>query len=154
MRNISSRIGLIALGALAAGACSKKEEQPPVDSTTAPAAAPAPAPQTLSVIAVDLGRSIGPDKRVTTPETSFSRKDTVYASVSTEGAPPSATLIAKWTSANGQVVDSTAQTIMPTGPSVTEFHVSKPGGLPVGKYTVTIFADGVQAKSVEFEVKK
>jgi hypothetical protein len=33
------------------------------------------------------------------------------------------------------------QTIMPTGPATTEFHVSKPGGWPAGEYQVEVFLD-------------
>ena len=47
-----------------------------------------------------------------------------------------------------------SETIAPTGPSVTEFHISKPSGWPIGKYKVEISADGTPATTKEFEVKK
>jgi hypothetical protein len=153
MRTIYTRFGAIALGAIVAGACSKKEDQVAADTTsTAPAAAPAPA-QSLTIVGVELGKAIGPDKRVTQAMTTFAAKDTIYAAIATEGAPASATLTAKWATSSGEVVDSTAQTIMPTGPAVTEFHISKPGGLRTGKYMVTIYSDGVVAKTIDFDVK-
>jgi len=45
------------------------------------------------------------------------------------------------------------ETIAPTGPAVTEFHISKPSGWPAGKYKVEIAVDGAPAGSKEFEVK-
>jgi hypothetical protein len=36
---------------------------------------------------------------------------------------------------------------------VTEFHISKPGGWPKGKYKVEILLNGVAAETEDFEVK-
>src|SRR5678809_1164156 len=38
-------------------------------------------------------------------------------------------------------------------PARSEFHISKPDGLPVGKYKVEISVDGAAAASREFEVR-
>ena len=46
------------------------------------------------------------------------------------------------------------RTITPTGPAANEFHISKPSGWPVGKYTVEIMADGASAGTKDFEVRK
>ena len=59
---------------------------------------------------------------------------------------------ARWTYQDGQVVDESSQTIAPTGPSVTEFHISKPGGWPACKYKVEITANGSVAGTREFDV--
>ena len=119
------------------------------------AAAPAPAaPEAFAVAEVTLGKAIGTDKRVASPSTTFGPKDTIYASVATTGSAPSKTLTAKWTFQDGQTVKEGSETIAPTGPAVTEFHMAKPSGWPVGKYKVEISADGTPATTKEFEVKK
>ena len=103
---------------------------------------------------VEVGKAIGADKRITSAGTAFSPKDTIYASVATDGAAPSKTLVAKWTYGGTKVVKTDSQTIAPTGPAVTEFHIAKPSGWPVGKYKVDIAVDGSSAGTKEFEVKK
>ena len=45
------------------------------------------------------------------------------------------------------------QTIAPTGPASSEFHISKPDGWPVGDYQVEIFVDDKSAQSKSFTVK-
>ena len=101
-----------------------------------------------------MGKKIGADKRVASPVTTFGPKDTIYASVATTGSAPSKTLTAKWTFQDGQTVKEGSETIAPTGPAVTEFHIAKPSGWPVGKYKVEISADGAPVSTKEFEVKK
>ena len=63
-------------------------------------------------------------------------------------------ITAKWRFQTGQVVDSSTQTIRPSGPENTEFHISNPKGWPVGTYNVTIYADGDSVDSKNFAVKK
>ena len=130
----------------------KKSAPPPAESGTT--AAPAPAAEPFSVSGVELGKAIGPDKRVQSPTTTFGPGDTIYASVATTGAAPSKTITAKWSYQDGQVVKQDSQTIAPTGPASTEFHVSKPSGWPAGKYKVEIAVDGSPAGTQEFEVKR
>jgi hypothetical protein len=140
-----------ALGVAVIGipACKKKEAPAP----PAEAAAPAPAPPAFAVLAIEVGKGIGADKHVTAPATMFGRRDTIYASVATEGAAPSKAISAKWTYQDGQVVKEQAETIAPTGPAATEFHISKPKPWPVGKYKVEIVVDGAPAGAKDFEVK-
>jgi hypothetical protein len=109
--------------------------------------------QGVSVTAVDLGRSVGGDKRVTEKATDFKPNDVIYASVLTSGSASSAVVRAKWTYEDGQVVNESEQTIAPTGDSATEFHISKPNGWPVGKYKLEVFLDGNPVQSRDFEVK-
>ena len=61
--------------------------------------------------------------------------------------------MARWTFEDGQVVDEKTEAIAPTGEAWTEFHISKPGGLPKGKYKVEVFLDSKSAGTKEFEVK-
>jgi hypothetical protein len=140
-------LGLVVIGV---PACKKKEAPAPPAEAAAPAPAPAPA---FAVQVIEIGKGIGPDKRVTAPGTSFGRRDTIYVSVATEGAAPSKTISAKWTYQDGQVVKEQSESIAPTGPAATEFHISKPKPWPVGKYKVEIAVDGAPAGSKDFEVK-
>jgi hypothetical protein len=148
-------LSTLALGltVVAAPACKKKTETAAAPPDTTAAAAPAPVPFAVQVI--EVGKQIGPDKKVTTPAATFGPKDTIYASVATEGAAPSKTIVATWTfGPTGKLVKTDSQTIAPTGPAATEFHISKPSGWPVGKYKVEITVDGSPAGSKAFEVKK
>jgi hypothetical protein len=147
-RRIVWAVGL-GLAVIGVPACKKKEAPAP----PAEAAAPAPAPPAFAVLAIEVGKGIGTDKRVMAPATTFGRRDTIYASVATEGAAPSKTISAKWTYQDGQVVKEQAETIAPTGPAATEFHISKPKPWPVGKYKVEIVVDGAPAGGKDFEVK-
>lgn len=141
----------VGLAAASISACKKEAPAPPQEQAAAPA--PAPAAE-FSVSGIELGKQIGSDKKVTAPTTSFSPKDTIYASVTTEGAAPSKTLVAKWTFGGTKTIKTDSQTIAPTGPASTEFHISKPSGWPVGRYAVDVSVDGNSAGNKEFEVKK
>ena len=107
----------------------------------------------LRVADVELGRVLGADKRVTNETDQFRRNDTIYASVASEGAAASATLTARWTYEDGQVVDSTSQTISPSGSATTEFHISKPSGWPKGRYTLQVLLDGREGATKDFRVQ-
>lgn len=133
-------------------ACGKKDAAPAAD-TAAVAAPPPPA----AVTSTELGKRLGANRRVTDTTSVFARRDTIYISVITEHTTPTSTLMARWTFQNGQVVDSTSQTVAAAeagSQSVTEFHVSNPRGWPVGKYTVDVMLDGQQATSRSFEVRR
>ena len=147
---------LLVLGVGLAPVGCKKKAAPPAETgstDTAPAAAP-PAAEAFAVSDVTLGKAIGGDKKVATPATTFAPKDTIYASVATTGSAPSKTITAKWTFQHGQTVKQQSDTIAPTGPSATEFHLAKKTPWPAGKYKVEISVDGTPATTKEFEVKK
>ncbi len=91
----------LGLAVVGMASCKKKEPPPPPEAA---APAPAPAPPAFAVQGVELGKSIDADKKVTAPSTTFGRRDTIYASVATEGAAPSKAISAKWTFQDGQVV--------------------------------------------------
>lgn len=115
-----------------------------------------PATQTaedLRVVDVDLGTSVDADRGVMSPTDDFAATDTIYASVSTEGTGSGATLTARWTFEDGQVVDESSQSISPTGSANTEFHISMPGGLPAGEYEVEILLDGQSVETESFDVE-
>lgn len=152
----SRRSLVLALGLVAAVTAGCKKSAPaPQEEASGPASPPAAAPAAaeFKVANIDVGKSIGADKRVTSSASSFRPKDTIYVSVATEGAAPSKTITAKWTYEDGQVVKEDTESIAPTGPAVTEFHIAKPSGWPTGKYKVDIAVDGASAGSKEFEIK-
>lgn len=146
------RLSLFAAGAglVAAAACAKKTDTGAVDTTaTTTTMAPAAA---VHVTGIQLGRAIGSDGRVASATDEFKPSDTIYASVATDGVAQSATLSARWTYQDGQVVDTTSRAIAPTGPAATEFHISKPSGFPKGNYKVEIMLNGQTTQTKDFKV--
>ncbi len=151
-------LGLSFAVLLLAAACGRSDEPP--TTTAAPPAAPPPvaapaptAPQPFRVASIDLGSAIAADKRIAIAAQAFAPTDTIYASVASEGAAPSVTLTARWTYEDGQLVNESSQTIAPTGPAVTEFHIAKPSGWPAGRYKIEVASDGRPIGTREFEVR-
>jgi hypothetical protein len=141
--------GTLLLAALALPACKAKEKPMPIDTTAAMAPAPAPAAPSASI---EVGRAVGPDKRVLAALGEFKTRDTIYASVTTANAPASGQLVATWTHESGQTVKVDTQAV--AGPSQTaEFHISKKSAWPAGKYKVAVALDGQALGEKEFEVK-
>lgn len=151
MRLLKTSAATAAALLLVTSACKKAPE--PVEAPAPPSAATAP----VSVTSVDLGRAIGPDKRVVASIDDFGTRDTIYASVNTSGVATGATLTAKWTFEGGPekvTIDSTTLSISPSGPAVTELHILNTSAWPTGKYKVAILLNGAQVAEKEFEVKK
>ena len=113
-----------------------------------------PAVQTgVKVNQITVGRSVTADKTIAEKTDSFRPADTFYVSVETDGSGPSATLTARWTYQDGQVVNESRQDITPKGgATVTEFHLSKPDGWPAGGYKVEVLLNGASAGAREFKV--
>ena len=157
MKNRFALPTLVLAAAVSLAACAKKEPPPPAP-TPIPGATAIPTPVPFKVVSVDLGKSIGDDKKIKDAATTFGPKDTIYAVVATEGVSPKVALKARWTyGAKGglvKAVNEEARDISSTGPAVTEFHIAKPSGWPVGKYKVEVLADGAVAATKDFEVKK
>ena len=153
---ISLAIAAALLATVALAGCKKKDDMatttPPATTEPAPAPVePAPAPAaTSSVLSVDLGNAVGADNKVTMASTTFATKDTIHASVATDGA--GGKLNAKWTYQDGQTVDSQDKDVA-AGPQTTDFSISKPDGWPAGKYKVEVSLDGAVVQSRDFEVK-
>lgn len=144
-------IALLALAAIGLAGCSGKK--PEESAQAPPAAAPAAAVE-FKVLGVEVGNRIDTEKKISAPMSTFGARDTIYASVATEGATPGATLSAKWTFGDaGQLVNEMSETIAPTGPAFTEFHISKATRWPSGKYKVEVSVNGTPAASKEFEIK-
>lgn len=142
MNKALGTVTLAALLAVSLVACSKKP------------AAPAQ-PAGVSVTAVTLGKAIGADKRVTAPLDTFAKNDTIYVVVETTGS-GNAAFKAKWTYHKGDaaaVVEKNEQTVLATGPAITEFHISKPDGWPVGNYQVEVLLNDASTGVHKFTVK-
>ena len=151
MRHFRSATALALLAVVCLGACAKKEPPPPPPAPTTLAPTPVP----FKVTSVNLGKSIGDDKSVKEAVTSFSSHDTIYAAIATEGAAEKATLKAKWTfGAKATLVNEETRDIAPTGPAITEFHITKPSGWPAGKYSLEVSVDGSSVATKEFDVQK
>ena len=148
---------LFLAAALALAACGRKDEAPKPAAAPAqpPVQAPAAAPAGVAVSGISLGKAIGADKKVSAPTEVFGRSDTFYASIDTTGA-GTATLKAKWTFHKGDKVapvKEDTQTIAPTGPATSEFHLSKPDGWPLGDYQVELFLGDKSVGVRKFSVK-
>jgi hypothetical protein len=137
-------------------ACGPKDAGPVADTTMAITPPPAAAP---SVTTIQVGKHLGPDRQVSDTASVFGPRDTLYVSVVTENAGPTARLTARWKFQDGQVVDSTSQTVAASAAatgtmSVTEFHAVKPDGWPVGTYTVDLWLDDTPVGSRQIEVRR
>jgi hypothetical protein len=147
MRALITRSLLAAL-VLACG----RSETPAPEARPPEVSAPAPAGQPGAVTRIELGTAVGADGRVTAPAASFSPGDTIYVSVLTEGQPVGATLSARWTYEDGQLVSEDRETLG-SERAATEFHVAKPDGWPAGRYRVEIALNGEPAGARDFEVR-
>ena len=148
----------VVLTAIVVGVAACKKEEPPkpaVAPAPPPVQAPAPAPVGVTVSSINLGSSIGANKKVGAATDTFNKADTIYASIDTTGT-GTATLKAKWTyHKDGKVapVKEDAQTIASAGPATSEFHISKPDGWPTGDYQVEVLIDDKSAGVKKFSVK-
>ena len=147
MRTRFISVSSLVLSILLASGCAKKEAPapPPRQETTPPPAA------AVTVTAVDVGRTINPDKTIGEKTESFKPADTIYASIATQGT-GTAVIKARWVYEGTTVIDESSQTIAPTEPARTEFHISKPDGWPAGRYRVEVTVNGANAGTKEFGV--
>ena len=148
MHRTLTRFATILLFTCFAIACSRTETTR--TETAQPAASPAQGSVRVADIAI--GRSINADKTVMDKADTFAPADTIYVSIKTDGAAQGAKLQTRW-SFNDKVVEESSEMISPTGPAVTEFHLSKPDGWPVGNYKIEVLLNGAPAGSKSFEVK-
>jgi hypothetical protein len=152
MLNLRAATSLALSAVLVATSGCKKEAPKPAEAPALPAP---PAP--LAVASIDLGKAIGADKKVAAALTTFGVRDTIYASVSTTGAGENATIGTKWSFVKGDgstiAVNESSQTITTTGPSTTEFHITKPSPWPKGKYRVEVLLNGASAGTKDFDVQ-
>ncbi len=144
-----TRMMLIGIALIAVAGCSKAKtaDQTTTETTT-------PAAVEFKVTGVDVGKGLDSEKRLAMVTSDFAPMDTIFVSVATEGTTSAATLGAKWTfGPDAQLVNEMTESIAPTGPAHTEFHISKPDGFPVGSYKVDITLDGASVGTKDFQVK-
>lgn len=167
MRKLALVLGLCVAGI--AGCGKESPPPPPAPKAQAPAPTPAPTPSPapspappeaasaaapIAVGVITLGKAIGPDKKVTAATETFNKSDTIYVVVDTTGT-GDAKLMARWTYLKGDkptLVDESAQTVIATGPTTSEFHISKPDGWPPGEYQVEILVNDKPAGTKKFTV--
>jgi hypothetical protein len=145
-RSLSLCVVVIML--LVAAGCSRKTDTGGTAGTTGTTGTTA-----VKVADVTLGRAISGDKAISDSTDKFRPNDTIYASVTTDGSAPSATLRARWTFEDGQTVDESSRAIAPNNRERTEFHISKPNGWPAGKYKLEVFLNDQSAETKTFEVQ-
>ena len=145
-RLFGSSILALTLAAVLSAACTRGSENSDATGTTGTDVG-------VRVSQIDMGRSLNADKTINDNTDSFKPNDTIYASIVTEGTAATATLKARWTYQEGQVVNESTQTIAPTGDARTEFHISKPDGWPPGKYKLEVFLNGSSAATRDVEVE-
>lgn len=105
----------------------------------------------VAVTDIDLGRELKADLTIGDKTDAFRATDVIYASIGTTGT-GRATLKVRWTFEGNQFVAEDAQDITPTGPSRTEFHLSKPTGLASGNYRVEVTLNGAPVGTKEFKI--
>ena len=146
-RLFGTSILALTLAAILSAACARSSENPGTTGTTGTGVG-------VRVSQIDMGRSLNADKTINDNTDSFKPNDAIYASIVTEGSAATATLKARWTYQDGQVVNESTQTITPTGNARTEFHISKPDGWPTGKYKLEAFLNGSSSATKDFEVAR
>ncbi|HMJ84883.1 MAG TPA: hypothetical protein VK504_16995 [Vicinamibacterales bacterium] len=146
-RLFGTSILALTIVAVLSAACTKSSETPGSTGTTGTSVG-------VRVSQIDMGRSLTADKTINDKTDSFKPTDTIYASVATENSAATATLKARWTYQDGQVVNESTQMIAPTGDARTEFHISKPDGWPTGKYKLEVFLNGSSTITRDFAVER
>jgi hypothetical protein len=146
-RLFGTSILALTLAAGLSAACTRSSENPGATGTTGTGVG-------VRVSHIDMGRSLNADKTINDKTDSFKPNDTIYASIGTGGTAATATLKARWTYQDGQVVDESTQRIAPAGNARTEFHISKPDGWPAGKYKLEVLLNGSSAGTRDIEVER
>ena len=135
---------------IGAAACGKKDAAPA--DTMAVSVPPAASP--MRVTDIQVGKRVGADKRIVEPATAFGTRDSVYVSVTTEGAANDARLTATWTFNGTQGISEADEMISSSGgTNVSEFHITKNTPWPAGSYTVDVKLNGVSAGTREFRIQ-
>jgi hypothetical protein len=145
------RATLVATLFLAIGitACGKKDAEP---ADTLPTTGE-PVATALRVSDIQLGKGVGSDKRIVEPTTTFGTRDTIYASVTTDGPANGARLTATWMYGDQNVSESDETLSATGGVNVSEFHISKATPWPTGSYKVDVKLNGQVVGTREFSIQ-
>ena len=139
----------IAVGAVA---CDRSQQSTRTDSPAVSAPSPA---ERAKVTGIQLGTQLSTDGHVApgAERSTFAPSDTIYVTVLTDHPPAGATISARWTYQDGQLVSEGHESLTSFERTATEFHISKPDGFPPGRYKVEIAMNGESAGEREFEVR-
>lgn len=155
----TSRLALAAAltATLALAACKRGDDTPaPAPAVVEPAPTPAPvtpAPSTLTVSAVTLGTSAGPDRRIATPMTTFTTSDPIVVSIDTSGTAANAELTARLVYQDGQTAGEQTERLTTSGNEITNVTFTNAKGWPAGSYRAEVWVDGSQVQSRDFTVR-
>ena len=108
----------------------------------------------IQIADVKIGKAIDTEKKISNETDDFMPRDSVYVVVHTTGNASNAKLNVRVNAEDGKVVSDHSETISPTGDTYTAFHVSKAGGMKVGKYTAHVSLNGSDLQTKDFSVKK
>lgn len=136
---------LVAAPILLFTACKKTE--PARETTAEPARSPA-----IVVTRVEVGRAINSDKLITAASP-IGVRDTIYASVTTDGAAEGAPIFVTWTDPAGTLIEADTVRVSPTATTNHEFHISRARAWTPGKYKVVVQLGDSPARTVEFDVR-
>ena len=154
-RSTRTTLAVLAL-AIGTVACAKKDDAATTDNVaggTVDSAAVANAnAKAFRVSDLEVGKSVGADLKINDETDDFGVRDTLYASVKTEGTASGATLMARWTFGD-QLVEEQTQTLTTTGDQITNFRIMKPTAWPKGAYKVTILLNGAAVETEDFQIK-
>jgi hypothetical protein len=142
MKNLKT----FAIAVIAAAAIGCKKEAPP------PPPPPPPAPAAAAVGGLTLGKAIGADKNITATKDTFGLRDTIYVSVATTGSGQNQKLMAHWKFGAETVKDDSLMLDL-NGPSVSEFHITRPRAWPTGTYSVTVALNSNPATTKTFVIR-
>lgn len=107
----------------------------------------------LSVLNLETGKHVDAERKVTEGTDMFAATDTIFASVLTSGTAKDGQLTAKWIFPDSSVVDQKADSSVAEGTQRHVFFITKPGGLPVGKYTLQVIVDGREVRNKDVTVQ-
>jgi hypothetical protein len=129
---------------------------PPVATPAPDGGTPLPrAVGDLRIASLEIGRSVNPDQTMHDATVLFIPTDDVWASVVVEGNAPQATLLGRWMTDGGEVLDQSSQEIKPTSRTVTSFRIAaRPGGWPLGRYRFELLLNGVGVGRQDFEIRQ
>jgi hypothetical protein len=135
-------------------ACAKPDEAATTDSAGGTVdSAGVIAPAAFRVSDVELGKRVDAENKLADQTDDFGVRDTIIAAVKTEGTASGATLMARWTYQDGQVVEEQSQTINATGDMTTNFRLTKATAWPKGNYKLTVLLNGAEVETEDFEIK-
>jgi hypothetical protein len=107
----------------------------------------------FKIVSVTLGNAVDAEQQVPVGKTVFGRNDRIYAAVLSTGQHQGLKLSARWTTADGQVVAETEQTLVPTSATVTTFSLHNGEPWPVGKYQLVVSIDKQAQSTIPFEIR-